>query len=640
MSSPSLNGAAGRATGAGRTLLYIDPDSATRLLVHKALAGEGFTVLEARTALEGQRSAEARPDLVLVDVDVVRAAELVVGLRRSPGFEQVQLLALTAHGWPEHLEKLLAWGFDRVLLEPLDIDTLGSELESCLPPAVEIERFLEPPAPPQPPSTALLEAHRNGGSGAIASDTVEIAAVVERSSATPEAGTGLDEVSVIDAARTTSSIAAAEPEVSATNGNERVMDAAAGPSPASATSDGEGRGSVAEPSRHVEEPTIALEPIEVSPLWLLALAPLTSQLVRSTGSGAGFLALFDETERELVVVAAVSSRHVDSGPAIHPPRAVGTRVPASSVPWMGPALERREAVVVATDALAPSLLLPAGSQHALIVPVSSRERVYGVAVLGKHRASRPATFSADRLARSLAQGAQIAAVVEMLKDHDRVSGRRRRELADMRGEAVRAILLEMMGRAKQFRRNAPGRDRTLPDTGNPAADDGVIALGVAVAERLGLSPRQREVLRQALEVHDVGRTWTEHVLLARAMVAGAERERMLARHAEYGAEILKALDWPSAVVEVVRVQQAHWNGKGHPAGLAGQDIPVEARVMAVVVAFIALTADRGSPDARAVGDALAQLRREAGHRYDPAVVEALVALHAPVATEEHDGLPA
>jgi CheY-like chemotaxis protein len=114
-----------------RKLLYIDPDVATRRLLRKALEPAGFTVLEAESAQEGQRSAErTRPDFILADVDVIKAAELVPVLRQSPGLESVPLLASTAHAWPEHIQKTLAWGFERVLLKPLDAGTLARELSS------------------------------------------------------------------------------------------------------------------------------------------------------------------------------------------------------------------------------------------------------------------------------------------------------------------------------------------------------------------------------------------------------------------------------------------------------------------------------------------------------------------------------
>ena len=138
-----------------RTVLYIDPDPGTQLLVQMVLAPQGFVVGQAGTALEGRQSAaRTHPDLVLVDVDVVKAAEVVPALRQSPGLEPVRLLASTACAGTEHLEKMLAWGFDRVLLKPIDIDTLARELDSAALPPAAASMETRAMAPPEAASPA------------------------------------------------------------------------------------------------------------------------------------------------------------------------------------------------------------------------------------------------------------------------------------------------------------------------------------------------------------------------------------------------------------------------------------------------------------------------------------------------------
>src|SRR5262245_63410262 len=93
-------------------LLYVDPDAATRLLVQKALVSERFVVLTAASTCEAQETAAlARPDIAVIDVDRIRAADVVPALRRAAGLEDVRLLASTAHAWPAHLEKMLVLGF-------------------------------------------------------------------------------------------------------------------------------------------------------------------------------------------------------------------------------------------------------------------------------------------------------------------------------------------------------------------------------------------------------------------------------------------------------------------------------------------------------------------------------------------------
>jgi response regulator RpfG family c-di-GMP phosphodiesterase len=550
-----------------RTLLYIDPDPATQLLVRTVLAPEGFLVCEARTALEGQQSAaRTRPDLVLVDVDVVKAAEVVPVLRQSPGLEQVRLLASTACAGAEHLEKMLAWGFDRVLLKPIDIDTLARELDRTLPPVA---------APSEAP------------------------AVAPPASASPaDTGHGEDVPRALGRHETATVVATTTVE-------------AAPAAPVDA-----------------EPPDLALEPVDVPPLWRLSLTPGLAALVGASASTEGVLALLDDETRALVIVATASSRRASNGAEGDAGAPLGTRVRVTGASWLDPVVERREAGVVSVDAVAPSPLVPAGSQALLVVPVASSERLYGVAILGKRRGSKSPPFSSGHVARSLAQASRLAAVVRALEELDRATGQKRRELERLRIDTARTVLAEVLAGGKPARRGGLGRERGHLDNGRSGARrEDVILLGVTLAERLGVSSRRRDVLRQALEVHDIGQTWVEDVLVPRATLASLGREALPDACARQGAEILAALDWPPPVVELVRTHQAWWNGEGQPPGLSGARIPVEARIMAVVTAFARLTGGRTSADrTAAVDDGLAELVRQAGQRFDPDVVEALVEL--------------
>ena len=226
------------------------------------------------------------------------------------------------------------------------------------------------------------------------------------------------------------------------------------------------------------------------------------------------------------------------------------------------------------------------------------------------------------MARGANQASRIAAIVRALEELDRAIGQKRRDLERLRLEAIRAVLSDMVPDGKPSRRNGAGR--TAEDTGRETIGRARVArLALVLAERLGVPPRRREALRQAIEVHDIGQLWLDDVLIPRASLAALAREAMPDGYARHGAEILASLDWPPAVVELVRLHQAWWNGEGQPLGLAGARIPIEARIMAVVTAFghqmSAAPPTEGTP---VVERALAELSREAGQRFDPSVVEA------------------
>jgi CheY-like chemotaxis protein len=130
-----------------RTVLYIDRDPTVRLLLQKGLAPAGFEVLEAEDPAHGRALArKARPDAVIVDLDAVDMppAAVVEALRGAPELEAAPLFASTAEDRPEHLQYTTSCGFTAVLVKPLDVDALASQLE----PHVQPRAVGEAPAPP------------------------------------------------------------------------------------------------------------------------------------------------------------------------------------------------------------------------------------------------------------------------------------------------------------------------------------------------------------------------------------------------------------------------------------------------------------------------------------------------------------
>ena len=150
---------------------------------------------------------------------------------------------------------------------------------------------------------------------------------------------------------------------------------------------------------------------------------------------------------------------------------------------------------------------------------------------------------------------------------------------------------------------------------------------VAVARALGVSdPLELRALEAASLLHDVGKLAVpDYVLNKPGALTHAEFERMK-QHAAKGAEILEAVDFPYAVVPIVRHHHEQWNGQGYPDGLAGEQIPLGARVLAVVDCFDAVTSDR--PYRRKMSDVqgIDILRSRRGTMYDPRIVDAFISL--------------
>lgn len=150
---------------------------------------------------------------------------------------------------------------------------------------------------------------------------------------------------------------------------------------------------------------------------------------------------------------------------------------------------------------------------------------------------------------------------------------------------------------------------------------------LALASALGVrDPIELKAMEAASLLHDVGKLAVpDYVLNKPGSLTRAELKKMQL-HAAKGALILEAIDFPFPVVPIVRSHHEQWNGRGYPQGLAGEQIPLGARILAVVDCFDALTSDR--PYRRRLTDQAATdiLIERKGIFYDAKVVDAFIEL--------------
>ena len=143
-----------------------------------------------------------------------------------------------------------------------------------------------------------------------------------------------------------------------------------------------------------------------------------------------------------------------------------------------------------------------------------------------------------------------------------------------------------------------------------------------LATRLGVdSELQLRAIEAAALLHDVGKlAIPEHILNKPGSLTPAEFERMKS-HARIGAEILSEVDFPYPVVPIVRHHHENWDGTGYPDGMKGDDIPIGARILAVVDCFDALTSDRPYRRALSVRETFTIIDSRRGTMYDPAILD-------------------
>jgi two-component system, cell cycle response regulator len=155
-----------------------------------------------------------------------------------------------------------------------------------------------------------------------------------------------------------------------------------------------------------------------------------------------------------------------------------------------------------------------------------------------------------------------------------------------------------------------------------------VALAAAAAEALGLAPDEVENVRHASELHDVGKVAIPDAILGKPGPLTAEEWEFVRRHTIIGERIILAAPALARVAALVRASHERWDGGGYPDALAGDAIPLGARIVAVADAFAAMIAGRPYRPARSADEALDELRREAGAQFDPAVVDAWWAAYA------------
>ncbi|HEU4703391.1 MAG TPA: HD domain-containing phosphohydrolase [Conexibacter sp.] len=157
---------------------------------------------------------------------------------------------------------------------------------------------------------------------------------------------------------------------------------------------------------------------------------------------------------------------------------------------------------------------------------------------------------------------------------------------------------------------------------------GVAALAGAVGRRLGLSAEQLDEVTRAAELHDVGKIAIPDEILHKPASLDADEWELMRQHTIIGDRILGAAPAMRPVAEIVRASHERWDGAGYPDGLAGERIPLGARIVSVCDAFHAMTTPRPYQRTLAPAEALEELRRCAGSQFDPAVVDAFCALAA------------
>jgi HD-GYP domain-containing protein (c-di-GMP phosphodiesterase class II) len=154
---------------------------------------------------------------------------------------------------------------------------------------------------------------------------------------------------------------------------------------------------------------------------------------------------------------------------------------------------------------------------------------------------------------------------------------------------------------------------------------GVVQLSLAVADRLGLDERRRRNVEFAALLHDVGKIAVPKEIINKPGPLDDAEWEIMHRHTIEGETMLNRVGGALAEVgKIVRSSHEHFDGSGYPDGLAGEEIPIEARIVTCCDAFSAMTTTRSYREAMPFEVAIAEVKDCSGTQFDPAVAAALV----------------
>jgi HD-GYP domain-containing protein (c-di-GMP phosphodiesterase class II) len=164
------------------------------------------------------------------------------------------------------------------------------------------------------------------------------------------------------------------------------------------------------------------------------------------------------------------------------------------------------------------------------------------------------------------------------------------------------------------------------DTYAAKRGEAVARLAAGVAGRLGLRERETTVIVEAARLCDIGEISVPERILNKRGTLSADEWALVREHPLTGQRLLRQLGGSNEVASAIASHHEHFDGTGYPLSLAGEEIPLAARIVAAACAYNAMVVERPYRPQRSERQALEELRRCAGTQFDPRVVAALEAL--------------
>lgn len=317
------------------------------------------------------------------------------------------------------------------------------------------------------------------------------------------------------------------------------------------------------------------------------LATALDRAMSLSEAATGSVMLLDPTTGKLVIVKAHGL----------PPEVVRDTALSEGEGIAGWVLATGQPLLIEDLPSRPRTVRRHGVRSAVCVPISDDDGILGVINVGSK--GFPARFTESHMKALETLGKQTAVALK--------NARAVMSFRELYFDTLQALAIAL-------------------ETKDPYARGGterVLEYATAIGDSFGLDDEQTEALRVAALLHDIGMSAAGDSIGASHRPLSTVERGLLKLHPQIAAEILQDMPALKAVAPIVYHHHEWFDGHGYLGGIAGQSIPLGARILAVADAFVAMTSDRPYRTAMTVPQALAELQDKAGTQFDPSVVKVL-----------------
>ena len=199
------------------------------------------------------------------------------------------------------------------------------------------------------------------------------------------------------------------------------------------------------------------------------------------------------------------------------------------------------------------------------------------------------------------------------------------QLVSARTEMLRQAMADLE-RSYDITLEALGDALDLKDAETEGHSRRVTAYTIALARHCGVEMAQTRVIARGAFLHDIGKMAIPDAILLKPGKLDPEEQQVMREHCARGYQILRKIPFLEEAADIVYSHQEHYDGKGYPRNLKGEDIPLGARIFAIADTVDAITSDRPYRRARSYDVARSEVERCAGTQFDPNIVEVFLGL--------------